>query len=100
MSDTPEPSPSWSSYYSNSFEYFTGDGNLKKQADGPLIDLIPTALKDLISEEGTDSVSPHTLKVGPYFFPKYLYVQRRKNWWIFTGCLKQWSRYLPGRRLE
>ena len=63
MSDTPntpEPSPSWSSYYSNSFEYFTGDGNLKKQADGPLIDLIPTALKDLVSEEEKkpDTVSP------------------------------------------
>jgi hypothetical protein len=56
--DVPEESPSWSSYYKNSFDYFTGDGNLDKAADGPLIDIIPTALKDIISEEGTDTVSP------------------------------------------
>lgn len=56
--DVPEESPSWSSYYANSFEYFTGDGNLGKTADGPLINLIPTALKDIISEEVTDTVSP------------------------------------------
>lgn len=56
--DVPEASPSWSSYYANSFDYFTGDGNLEKAADGPLIDLIPTALKDIISEEVTDPVSP------------------------------------------
>lgn len=56
--DVPEESPSWSSYYANSFDYFTGDGNLEKAADGPLIDIIPTALKDIISEEVTDTVSP------------------------------------------
>lgn len=56
--DVPEESPSWSSYYANSFDYFTGDGNLEKAADGPLIDLIPTALKDIISEEVSDPVSP------------------------------------------
>ena len=55
--DTPEE-PSWSSYYSNSFEYFTGDGNMEKAADGPLIDIIPTALKDILSEEVTNSVTP------------------------------------------
>jgi hypothetical protein len=56
--DVPDESPSWSSYYTNSFDYFTGDGNLDKPADGPLIDIIPTVLKDIISEDVTDSVSP------------------------------------------
>jgi hypothetical protein len=56
--DTVEQSTTWSLYYANSFEYFTGDGNLEKRADGPLIDLIPTALKDIFSDEVTDPVSP------------------------------------------
>ena len=59
MSDTPEPSPSWNTYYSNNFEYFIGDGNLQKPIDGPLIDIIPAALKELISEEEPTQFHQH-----------------------------------------
>tara|TARA_B100001175_G_C19231640_1_gene505578 strand:- start:6 stop:539 length:534 start_codon:yes stop_codon:yes gene_type:complete len=61
--DVPEESPTWNSYYANSFDYFTGDGNLDKAADGPLIDIIPTALKDIISEEVTDTISPSPIGI-------------------------------------